>query len=415
MAPGAAHGVARPHAQTVAVLGPERTASGGPDLPGHGARVYASKVASRSPGDRPITLGATPMRTVPPRSSLALLAAVVAAFAAPAAASAADGQVIVKYASGADAQDRADARDDAGVVRDEALPLPSTELVTPEAGTSVADAVADLERSRDVAYAEPDHHAARVRPLPRRGPGRRRTARRSTTSRSRTCGVSTTPARRSRAAARSTGADIGAPAAWGVTTGSKRHQGRGRRLGRRPLAPRSLRQSRPGYDFAYDDADPTDYEGHGTHVAGIIGARGNNGTGVTGVAWDTSLMPVQALDADGAGYTSDIVAADTYAATHGARIVNASFGGSSPSQSEYDAIRNAPNVLFVVAAGNEGATTTRGRPTPARTTCRTSSASRRPTTPTTSRRSRTSAARASTSRRPASTSTAPTAATPTGG
>ena len=72
------------------------------------------------------------MRTVPRRSSLALLLAVVAAFAAPAAASAAEGQIIVKYASSADAQDRADARDDAGVVRDEALPLPSTELVTPE-------------------------------------------------------------------------------------------------------------------------------------------------------------------------------------------------------------------------------------------------------------------------------------------
>ena len=61
------------------------------------------------------------MRTVPRRSSLALLLAVVAAFAAPAAASAADGQIIVRYASGADAQDRADARDDADVVRDEAL------------------------------------------------------------------------------------------------------------------------------------------------------------------------------------------------------------------------------------------------------------------------------------------------------
>ena len=96
------------------------------------------------------------MRTVPRRSTLALLAAVAAAFAAPAVATAAEGQIIVKYAPGADARDRADARDDADVVRSAALPLAQTELVTPERGTSVREAVADLERSADVAYAEPD-------------------------------------------------------------------------------------------------------------------------------------------------------------------------------------------------------------------------------------------------------------------
>src|SRR4051812_6372382 len=96
------------------------------------------------------------MRTVARRSSLALLAAVAAAVAAPSAASAAEGQIIVKYASGADAGDRSEARDAADVVRSAALPLARTELVTPERGTSVGEAVADLERSADVAYAEPD-------------------------------------------------------------------------------------------------------------------------------------------------------------------------------------------------------------------------------------------------------------------
>src|SRR3954466_1174977 len=96
------------------------------------------------------------MRTVRRRSSLALLAAVAAAVAAPSAASAAEGQIIVKYASGADAGDRSEARDAADVVRSAPLPLARTELVTPERGTSVAAAVADLERSADVAYAEPD-------------------------------------------------------------------------------------------------------------------------------------------------------------------------------------------------------------------------------------------------------------------
>src|SRR4051794_13406557 len=96
------------------------------------------------------------MRTVPRRSSLALLAAVAAAFAAPSVATAAEGHIIVKYAAGADARDRSEARDDADVVRAAALPLAQTELVTPERGTSVSAAVADLERSGDVAYAEPD-------------------------------------------------------------------------------------------------------------------------------------------------------------------------------------------------------------------------------------------------------------------
>ena len=51
----------------------------------------------------------------------------------------------------------------------------------------------------------------------------------------------------------------------------------------------------PGYDFFDDDADPRDDDGHGTHVAGTIGAVGNNVTGVTGVNWDVSLLPVRVL------------------------------------------------------------------------------------------------------------------------
>src|SRR3954468_10731294 len=99
------------------------------------------------------------MRTVPRRSSIALLAAVsavAAVVAAPSAATAATGDVIVKYAPGADPVERAEARANADVVARDTLPLPRTEVVAPEAGTTVARAVADLERSPDVAYAEPD-------------------------------------------------------------------------------------------------------------------------------------------------------------------------------------------------------------------------------------------------------------------
>ena len=93
------------------------------------------------------------MRTVPRRSTFALLAAVAAAFAAPSVATAAEGQIIVKYAAGADARDRSNARDAADVVRAASLPVAQAELVKPERGTSVSEAVADLERSPDVAYA----------------------------------------------------------------------------------------------------------------------------------------------------------------------------------------------------------------------------------------------------------------------
>jgi subtilisin family serine protease len=285
------------------------------------------------------------MHTVPRRFSIALLLAVAAAIAVPAAASAAEGQIIVKYASGADAQDRADVREDAGVVRDETLPLPSTELVTPEAGTSVADAVADLERSGDVAYAEPDQ--------PRRAfdlyPDEAATPRFANLWGLHNTGQAIgshvgTP-----------GADIGAPAAWGVTTGSTSVKVAVVDSGVDRTHPDLFANLAPGYDYAYDDSDPTDYEGHGTHVAGIIAARGNNSIGVTGVAWQTSLIPVQALDATGEGTTSDIVSAYNFAVSKGARIVNASFGGQNFSQSEYNAIKAASNVLFVAAAGNDTA------------------------------------------------------------
>jgi len=112
-----------------------------------------------------------------------------------------------------------------------------------------------------------------------------------------------------------------------------------------------------GWDFVDDDNDPMDVVGHGTHVAGTIAAVGNNNIGVTGVCWQAKIMPVRALDAFGAGTDADIIAAIGYAVTKGAKVINASFGGPDYSQAQYDALANANSagVLFVVAAGNEGA------------------------------------------------------------
>ena len=110
-----------------------------------------------------------------------------------------------------------------------------------------------------------------------------------------------------------------------------------------------------GYDFANNDSDPMDDHGHGTHVAGTIGAVGNNGIGVAGINWNVQLMAVKFLDASGNGTTADAVEAINYAAAQGATISNNSWGGYEPfSQAMYDAIAAAGEAgqVFVAGAGN---------------------------------------------------------------
>ncbi|RIK35687.1 MAG: hypothetical protein DCC58_20215, partial [Chloroflexi bacterium] len=111
-----------------------------------------------------------------------------------------------------------------------------------------------------------------------------------------------------------------------------------------------------GWDFVNGDNNPFDDHGHGTHVAGIIGATGNNGIGITGVAWNVSLVALKFLDYTGGGSTFDAAAALAYAATMGFPIANNSWGGPLPSQAIVDALALArqAGVLVVVAAGNDG-------------------------------------------------------------
>jgi subtilisin family serine protease len=112
-----------------------------------------------------------------------------------------------------------------------------------------------------------------------------------------------------------------------------------------------------GWDFIAGDNNPADEEGHGTHVTGTVAALAGNGIGVAGVAPDAHVLPVRALDAQGAGTESSIAQAFDYAGDLGARIVNASLGGSGSSQTVTDAIAAHPGTLYVVAAGNSGANT----------------------------------------------------------
>jgi len=94
--------------------------------------------------------------------------------------------------------------------------------------------------------------------------------------------------------------------------------------------------------------------GHGTHVSGIIAARGNNGLGIAGMAWNSRLMIVKVLDENGDGYYSGLAEGLAYAADNGAQIANLSLGGSASSQILQDAIdyAHARGTLIVASAGN---------------------------------------------------------------
>ena len=116
----------------------------------------------------------------------------------------------------------------------------------------------------------------------------------------------------------------------------------------------------PGYDFANDDSDPIDDHYHGTHVAGIIAAEGNNTEGIAGVAWHLKIMPLKFMnplpDGRASGSTSDAIDCIEYAVAHGASILNNSWGGGSFSSALQDAIIEARDagVLFIASAGNDG-------------------------------------------------------------
>ena len=112
-----------------------------------------------------------------------------------------------------------------------------------------------------------------------------------------------------------------------------------------------------GWDFCNND--PMDDNGHGTHVAGTIGAVGDNAIGVVGVNWNVQIMPLKFLGADGSGTTSAAVEAVSYATMMRNRgvsimLTNNSWGGGPDAQTLYDAIsaRRDADMLFVAAAGN---------------------------------------------------------------
>jgi thermitase len=114
-----------------------------------------------------------------------------------------------------------------------------------------------------------------------------------------------------------------------------------------------------GYNAITHLNNPMDDNGHGTHVAGTIGAVGNNGIGVVGVNWNVKIMACKFLDAKGSGYITDAIECLNYFGTQkaaGLNIIatNNSWGGGGYSQALYDVINAQREILFIAAAGNSG-------------------------------------------------------------
>ncbi|MFB9362638.1 S8 family serine peptidase [Actinoplanes nipponensis] len=116
-----------------------------------------------------------------------------------------------------------------------------------------------------------------------------------------------------------------------------------------------------GWNYVGNTANTADDYGHGTTVASIVAARGNNNEGMSGGCWGCVIMPVKVLDRNGNGYDSNIAKGVVYAADKGASIINMSLGGTGYSKALSDAVAyaNRKGVLVVAAAGNAGRTTNR--------------------------------------------------------
>jgi len=112
-----------------------------------------------------------------------------------------------------------------------------------------------------------------------------------------------------------------------------------------------------GWDFHHNTNTPLDDNMHGTHVAGIVGAVGGNGIGVTGAVWNVKLMPIKVFQASGIGDLATIAKGIDYAVNNGATVLNMSFGGGFTSITMYNALANAyagSQRFLVGAAGNNG-------------------------------------------------------------
>jgi subtilisin family serine protease len=250
------------------------------------------------------------------------------------------GELIVRFKPGLDVKTRSGILGVEKATLVKSLRVPGAALVEVPTGQTVAEAVVDFEQRPEVVSAQPNY-----------------VYRASVTSSDPMFGLLwglNNLGHSVGSVAAAADADIDAPEAWDLTTGS--------RAVRVAVVDTGVAYDHPdlagniaalGPDYYAGDNDPRDENGHGTHVAGTIGAR-NNGVGVIGVSWEVGLVPIRVLGPTGSGSTATITEGFRSAAAHGARVVNASLGGMSYDPLMAATIAAAPETLFVVAAGNGG-------------------------------------------------------------
>jgi len=257
------------------------------------------------------------------------------------------GELVVRFKASADAQARAETLAHRRAAVRSNLPLRNVALVRLQQGDSVRAAEAALERDHDVAWASPNYlYETLLTPNdPYFGDAWHLEK-------------------------------IAAPAAWDTTTGSpsvtvavvdtgfeQTHADLAPNLWTNPAEVANgvdddgngKIDDLHGWNFVGNNANPEDDNGHGTHVGATVGARGDDGYGVPGVAWNVGLMPLKAANSQGLFASTSIIGAFAYACGEGARIVNGSFGGTVADDGVSAAIDGCPGSLFVFAAGNSGA------------------------------------------------------------
>jgi len=277
------------------------------------------------------------------------------------------GEILVKFKPGVSSAGIRDINSSLGVNRKSTIGKTGIEIITIPAGRTVEEAVADFKNVPEVEFAQPDYRYHMLATIP------------NDAEFSKQWGLDNT----GQTVNGTTGipdADIDAPEAWDITTGSSsvvvavidsgvayNHPDLSANIWANADETdgngidndgNGFKDDVRGWDFVDNDNDPMDFNGHGSHVAGIIGAVGNNSKGVAGIAWKVKIMPVRVLAPDGFGFTSNITAGIDYAVNNGAQVINLSLGenpGDAPDSAVRTAIQNAKNagVLAVIAAGND--------------------------------------------------------------